>query len=106
MPDKKVGESAAEYPASMQPSVQPIGNQELPPQNTYSNSQNNEEEPAKLTREIREIKIGEKWLIGIAITTLLINTGIGLIYNITLDFALCTKVRKGYLANAQDATIT
>src|SRR5271166_25786 len=80
MPEENDGENASGEPKSESPitaQIQPTGNQNIPTKTAHDDSGNDKDETAELAREIRG---GEKWLIGIGIATLLINSVIALIY--------------------------
>lgn len=80
MPEEKDGESAAGEPDSktpIDPQIQPNGNKGIPAQSPNNRTRNNESDTAELAREIRG---GEKWLIGIGVATILVNILLACIY--------------------------
>src|SRR5271155_2034214 len=80
MPEKNGGGDTPKTPdtdASIQPPPQPPGNQNPPAPPPDDNSHNNQ---ARITELEQETRGGERWLIGIGIATMVINTGIALIY--------------------------
>ncbi len=80
MPEEKSGEYVGGEPiakTSAQAPIQSNGGQSVPTLSTDHKSDDNENDTVQLQKYIRR---GEKWLIGIGIATVLINTGIALIY--------------------------
>ncbi len=80
MPEEKSGEYVGGEPigkTSAQAPIQSRGDHEVPSQATDHNSDDNENSTVQPRKYITG---GERWFIGIGIATVLINTGIALIY--------------------------
>lgn len=107
MPEEKSSHEIGGDPvdnASAQTPIQSGGNQGVPHQTADPKPRDNEDSTVRLQKDIRG---AEKWLIGIGIATVLINTGIALIYLRQLNqMRIATTASTQAVNLAQDSLIT